>query len=769
MKCPSCESENDDIAEICFQCGKVFTALTKGSILGGRYEIVDLLGRGGMGMVYRAHDRMLDEDVAIKVLRRDLTGAPEMAARFRSEIKLARRVSHPNVCRIHEYGEDSGLSFISMALLDGKDLKQILGSHPEGLPTDEAFDVAIQVAGGLGAIHAAGIIHRDLKTPNLMRDDEGVVRLMDFGIAKEAAAAARSGLTATGVAVGTPEYMSPEQCRGEVVDLRSDIYSLGILVFEIFTGHVPFRGDSMMATLFMQIQDPPPLEHEPRLPLALLPILRKALAKLPAQRYSSASEMARALKEARRDPHRATAEAPAPAAPAKPPPAATPRQAGSHGAPERAEAPQPPATAAPATRPPGRERRSESRLVTPLNVLLKRLSAGGAPLQEERTIADNISRSGARVMTTMTSLAVGDVVMFEEVGGDFRTRAAVRNSFVGTDRIPRLGLQFLDAKAPDRLVMTGDWKPSMLRPAVRPAPAPQPAAASAAAPPPPPPNPVRPAAAPPAAPASPAPRPLAPLPPLPGTADAKRESRGPVASSNEASLARRREIVAKYEEMRRQTYYELLGLNATAERSEIVEAFQRLLRRFHPDTGNDPLLSDIRSQMHAIAVRLTEAHEVLIDPQRRAAYEAELSASRPRTVFVRAETPGAMPDADQQTAQGERALTEGRQLIAAAKYWDAIQVLEHALPRTEPGSRLRHALQVLLATAYMANPKWSKRAEEMLQQVTTESPNFTDALLALGRLYKERGLKVRAERMFRRVLEIDPKNAVAAGELVGAG
>jgi tetratricopeptide (TPR) repeat protein len=128
-----------------------------------------------------------------------------------------------------------------------------------------------------------------------------------------------------------------------------------------------------------------------------------------------------------------------------------------------------------------------------------------------------------------------------------------------------------------------------------------------------------------------------------------------------------------------------------------------------------------------------------------------------------------MPDADQQTAVAERALGAARQLIAAQKYWDAIQLLEQALPRTEPDSRLRHALQVQLASAYMANPKWMKRAEEMLQEVVTGNPTFTEAYFALGRLYKEKGLKVRAERMFRRVLEIDPKNAVAAAELPGAG
>jgi hypothetical protein len=759
VKCPACDSDNDDVSDVCFQCGKVFLALTRGSILGGRYEILDLLGRGGMGMVYRGHDRMLDEDVAIKVLRRDLTGAPEMAARFLSEIKLARRVSHPNVCRIHEYGEDAGLSYISMALLEGRDLKQILSSNQEGLPMDEAFDVAIQVAEGLGAIHEAGIIHRDLKTPNLMRDEQGVVRLMDFGIAKDAAATARGGLTGTGMAVGTPEYMSPEQCRGEMVDLRSDLYSLGILIFEIFTGHVPFRGDSLLATLFMQIQEPPPLEGEARLPPALVPILRKALAKTPKGRYSTAAEMAQALEEARTDPQRVPMEAtPQPAA-AEPAPAPAPRPAEPSALPARAEAPAPPPPPTapdPAPRPFGRDRRSETRLETPLTVVVKRLAPGGATLQEERTIADNLSRGGARVRRlTISGFKVGDVVGFEEVGGDFRTRATVRNAYVGPDRIPRLGLQFLDSKAPDRLVMTGDWKPSVLRsPAVRPAPVPQPSATQPPA--------TAPAAAAPPAPGA-AQRPMPPLAPLVSTGATDPRLR---AANGAMTLdERRRGIIAKHEEMRRQTHYELLGLLATAGKGEIQEAYQRLIRRYHPDTGNDPQLADIRSQMHAISVALTEAADVLSDPRRRAAYDAELSARRPVTVFVRAPSVAAVPDPEVQVAEAERALVAGRQLVAGSKYWEAIQVLEQALPRSEPRSRLRHAVQVQLATAYMANPKWLKRAEEMLQQVVTESPSFTEAYFALGRLYKQKGLKVRAERMFRKVLELDPKSASAASEL----
>lgn len=424
MICPACRSQNDAAVEVCFNCGKALAALTRGSLLGGRYEIVEVLGRGGMGIVYKAYDRVLDEVLAVKVLRRDLTTAPELARRFLSEIKLARRVSHPNVCRIHEYGREGELNYITMAFVEGTDLRQALAQYPEGLPVKDAYDAAIQVARGLHAIHDVGIVHRDLKTPNIMRDSQGVVRLMDFGIAKEFGESDSRSVTATGAVMGTPEYMSPEQCRGETLDARSDVYSLGVVIFELFTGQVPFHGDSLMATLFKHIQEPPPFDGPlgPRLPPPLVPVLARALAKTRDERFPSAAEMATALERAR---DRRVGRPPTPAA---------------------------------AFAIPGRERREHGRLDMPLNVRLKRLDAQGRVVQEERTIADNIGRGGARVMTAMAEIELGAMVQIDEVGGDFYTRALVRHAFVGHDRIRRLGLQFRDRQAPDRLVQTGDWR-----------------------------------------------------------------------------------------------------------------------------------------------------------------------------------------------------------------------------------------------------------------------------------------------------------------------
>jgi serine/threonine protein kinase len=273
------------------------TDVRPGSVIAGRYEILESLGKGGMGVVYKAHDRVLDDTVAIKLLRSDVAGGPEMARRFRSEIKLARKVRHRNVCGIHEYGEEGGLRFIAMEFIEGVDLRHVLTRSGAPLP-EEAFEISIQLAQGLHAIHEAGIIHRDLKTPNIMRDSKGHVRLMDFGIAKQAGETAGVGVTALGMIVGTPEYMSPEQARGEKVDFRSDIYALGIVIFEIFTGQVPFRAETPIATIFMHIQDAPPIDQA-SLPAPLMPVLHKALSKSPGDRYATAAELVRALSAAR--------------------------------------------------------------------------------------------------------------------------------------------------------------------------------------------------------------------------------------------------------------------------------------------------------------------------------------------------------------------------------------------------------------------------------------------------------------------------------------
>ncbi len=428
MECPSCAAPIDAGADACLACGRSLNTLALGSVLASRYELRAVLGKGGMGLVYRAFDRLLEEEVAIKVLRTDLSAHADAVRRFRGEIKLARKVSHPNVCRIHDYGEEGPLGYISMEILEGQDLQKTLKEQPKGLPEAEALSAVLQIASGLQAIHDVGILHRDLKTANASRDERGVVRLVDFGIAKDLMS---QGQTAAGEAFGTPEYMSPEQCRGDALDFRSDVYALGILAFELFTGDIPIRGATPMATLFKQIQDMPSFDDEQglRVPRRFVPALRRALAKAAADRFASAQEFAQALRSAAI--HEPTAPPPE-AAPGKP----------------LAENPAPvPARS-------HKDARKEERIYLPTDVVLRKLGADGAAEKEERTVAHDLSRTGMRILTSWSDLEAGDQVKVIEVGGDFETGAIVRNISHGTDHITRVGIEFLGNRAPDRLVGT---------------------------------------------------------------------------------------------------------------------------------------------------------------------------------------------------------------------------------------------------------------------------------------------------------------------------
>jgi serine/threonine protein kinase len=292
MQCPACGAEIAEDAVACSACGTLSGSIGPGTRLAGRYEIQALLGAGALGRVFRAHDLTLNEIVAIKVLHPGTTRTAELTQRFRNEIRLARRVRHVNVCAIHEYGEDGPVQFVAMELVDGADLQRVLRESGP-LPAAEVFDVALQMARGLAAIHDAGVIHRDLKTSNIVRDRRGAVRLLDFGIAKRSTSTGTLALTGGERVVGTPEFMSPEQIRGAELDPRSDIYSFGVVVFELCTGTLPFEGKTALDTMLRQVSEPPPLygDRAARIPPALVSLLHRTLAKDPGGRPGSAREL----------------------------------------------------------------------------------------------------------------------------------------------------------------------------------------------------------------------------------------------------------------------------------------------------------------------------------------------------------------------------------------------------------------------------------------------------------------------------------------------
>jgi eukaryotic-like serine/threonine-protein kinase len=272
--------------------------LEAGALFASRYEILETLGRGGMGVVYRAHDRQLDDTVALKlVLARALAADPSLGERLKQELKLARRITHRNVVRTHDLGEADGVPYISMEYVSGVTLKQLVGRRGP-LPLAVGLSVAKQLAHGLGAAHEQGVVHRDVKSHNvLIIPETGEIKVMDFGIARTTAMDADSGLTGAGMLVGTPDYMAPEQVQGRPADARSDLYSLCVVLFEAFTGRLPFRAATVLEVMTAHVQTPPPspLGLDPRLPSALDALILRGLAKDPARRWQSTDELLDAL------------------------------------------------------------------------------------------------------------------------------------------------------------------------------------------------------------------------------------------------------------------------------------------------------------------------------------------------------------------------------------------------------------------------------------------------------------------------------------------
>ena len=264
-------------------------SLQPGAILGGRYEILQALGEGGMGTVYKARDRELDRLVALKVIRPDLARNPAIIQRFKQELILARQVTHRNVVRIFDLGEADGIKFITMEFIEGKDLRSLLLEHKKFSP-EEAAEVIRQVCLALDTAHTEGVIHRDLKPQNIMRDAQGRIVVMDFGLARSLES---DGMTQTGALIGTMEYMSPEQGLGQELDQRSDLFTLGLIFYELLTGQVPYKADSALASLLKRTQEraAPISQLDNQVPRVLSNIVAKCLERDPKLRYSTAKEL----------------------------------------------------------------------------------------------------------------------------------------------------------------------------------------------------------------------------------------------------------------------------------------------------------------------------------------------------------------------------------------------------------------------------------------------------------------------------------------------
>jgi serine/threonine protein kinase len=259
------------------------------------YTLLEPIGHGGMAVVYRAHQESLDRTVAVKILSENLAASTEFMERFRREARTAANLRHPNVITVHDYGQDErGVPYLVLEYIEGPTLADLMDA---GLEDSRIPNLLDQIAAGLDYAHARGVIHRDIKPGNVLMTDDGRAVLADFGLAWLLEGA---HLTLTGGVIGTPEYMSPEQVAGEPIDHRSDVYALGVVLYEMLVGERPFVADTPIGVLLKHLQDPAPsvLEARPDLPPAVGQVIARVLVKDPAERYASAGELARAFRAA---------------------------------------------------------------------------------------------------------------------------------------------------------------------------------------------------------------------------------------------------------------------------------------------------------------------------------------------------------------------------------------------------------------------------------------------------------------------------------------
>ena len=306
-QCPKCKAENPDESKFCNECGLQIDSidqmpapptqtlevpkeeLTTDSTFAGRYQIIEELGRGGMGRVYKATDTKINEKVALKLIKPEIASEKRILERFGNELRIARKIVHKNVGRMYDINEEKGTHYITMEYVSGQDLKGFIRQSGQ-MAIGTSVSVAKQICEGLSEAHRTGVIHRDLKPSNIMIDQEGNVRIMDFGIARSLK---EKGITGAGVMIGTPEYMSPEQAEAKAVDKRSDIYSLGVILYEMVTGRVPFDGDTALSIAMRHKGETPkdPKEYNAQIPDDLSHLILKCLEKDKDSRFQSAGEI----------------------------------------------------------------------------------------------------------------------------------------------------------------------------------------------------------------------------------------------------------------------------------------------------------------------------------------------------------------------------------------------------------------------------------------------------------------------------------------------